>query len=68
MEGDSKPDDRKEKEWIKKQKESNERIESLLVLKGEIEKVWLTFDFINNNLVQFTSLSIFNERKTVLIS
>ena len=68
MEGDSKPDDRKEKEWIKKQKESNERIESLLVLKGEIEKVWLTFDFINTNLVQFTSLYIFNERKTVLIS
>ena len=44
MEGDSIPDDGKEKEWIKKQKESNERIESLLVLKGEIEKVWLTFD------------------------
>ena len=68
MEGDSKPDDRKEKEWIKKQKESNERIESLLVLKCEIEKVWLTFDFINTNLVQFTSFYIFNERKTVLIS
>ena len=59
MERNPKPDDRKEKEWIKKQKESNKRIESLLVLKGEIEKVWLTFDFINANLVHFTCLYIF---------
>ena len=43
MEGNSNIDHTKEKEWIKKQEESNERIQSLLELKGEIEKVWLTF-------------------------
>ena len=35
----SKTDDTKEQEWIKKQEESNEKIQNLLALKEEIEKV-----------------------------
>jgi len=36
--GVSKTDDTKEQEWIKKQEESNEKIQKLLALKDEIEK------------------------------
>ena len=35
----SQTDDTKEQEWIKKQEESNEKIQNLLALKEEIEKV-----------------------------